>query len=171
MIDADLEIVRDLDVLDWPEAAGEPRKWTSSKFTSRLHRLDAMSLKSLFQESNLRRGWLVQTGAVSHFDGEKWRNRDECEVIEPWERVLQAELAFDDRAVRITLLRAETWHCEEIAEGVGDDCLVTVVSHVAVGREEWWRYRVYWALRAVLPGRTDVVCYQPVAWRLLAERQ
>lgn len=145
-------------------------RWTAMQVALRPAILNEAALATLFADNSLQFGWVVQTGAVSCFDGSVWRTKDGDKVTTPWQQLLHAELAFaDERGVRLTLLRDRQWRCEEAKEGSGETCLATNVSHLATWGRQRLDYRVYWALRRTIPGPERPECYQPIACRLLAE--
>jgi hypothetical protein len=170
--DQDIDILRKL--LDADKAASA--RWHAVRATMCERVLDgeAALAELLGDIRHLRLGWIVRTDAVLGFDGAAWRTRNgELIASPPWQRLLQAELAFTrNRGVRLTLLRDRKWHCQEVIEGDGETFLAKRVDH----QGEWCgqqgyrgvstlRFRVYWECRPITGGQNRPVCYQPVASR------
>lgn len=130
------------------------------------------TLAALFQDAEIKAGWVVRTDAVLIlYDGTwvTWRTGEAAQGA-PWKRLLSADLALaDQRGRRIDHLRGTTWRCQEIAEVTegGEPMLHAQVKHFTMRGDHSLCYRVYWAARPAFGVETQPEVYQPVASRLL----
>ncbi len=169
MVDNDMVILRRL-----LAAQTLNEKWIAVDATI-THRVlqghDALDVL-LHDDDALCRGWIVRTDSVLYFDGHSWLTRRSALASGSLSRrLLHAELAFSDlRGVRISLLRDQNWHCEEVTEGRGKRYLsVYTTQSVEWGTLPPSRYRVYWGQRPAARDAEQPGCYQPIACRWAVE--